>query len=151
MIETMTATAALDRLETLYTNAVANLREAVRHFLATGERVDPAARAAGIFSYPSLKVSWFGDKPSNLAIRAYARMSRQGVYATTVTRPDLFRAYLHEQLSLLEQDYGATFEVDRRDEIARMPAADGRALHVWRLGACWRNGYAAGVSATPTL
>lgn len=38
---------------------------------------------------------------------------------------------------------GAHFEVHRRDEIARIPAADGRQLHVWRLGACWRNGYAA--------
>ena len=41
MTETMTAPmtgkAALDRLETLYTQSVANLRDAVRHFLATGE------------------------------------------------------------------------------------------------------------------
>ena len=79
MTDTMTATAALDRLETLYTQSVASLREAARNFLATGERVDPAARAAGIFSYPSLTVSWFGDRPANLAIRAYARLSRPGV------------------------------------------------------------------------
>jgi AMP nucleosidase len=107
----MTAQAALDRLETLYFQSVANLREAVKTFLATGERPDAEARARGIFSYPELRVSWFGDRPRNLATRAYARLSRQGVYSTTVTRPDLFRPYLIEQLGLLEQDYGATFDV----------------------------------------
>jgi len=121
MTETMTATAALDRLEILYAQSVASLREAARAFLATGERVDPAARAAGIFSYPALKVSWFGDRPANLATRAYARMSRPGVYSTTVTRPDLFRPYLMEQLSLLEQDYGATFEVTPSEQEIPFP------------------------------
>ena len=107
----MGAVAALDRLEELYTQSVANLRQAVRTFIDTGERADPVIRAQGAFAYPLLRVSWFGDRPANLEARAYARMSRQGVYSTTVTRPDLFRPYLQEQLSLLEQDYGATFEV----------------------------------------
>jgi AMP nucleosidase len=117
----MTAGAALDRLETLYTDSVANLRDAVRHFLVTGERADTEARAKGLFSYPSLKISWFGDRPINLPIRAYARMSRQGVYATTVTRPDLFRSYLQEQLTLLEQDYGATFTVEPSEQEIPFP------------------------------
>ena len=125
MTETMngplTGTAALDRLETLYTQSVANLRDAVRHFLATGERAEAEARAGGLFSYPLLKVSWFGDRPANLATRAYARISRQGVYSTTITRPDLFRPYLLEQLSLLEQDYGATFEVTPSEQEIPFP------------------------------
>ena len=121
MTETMTATAALDRLETLYTNAVANLRDAVRHFLATGERADVEARAKGLFSYPSLKISWFGDRPTNLPIRSYARMSRQGVYSTTVTRPDLYRPYLMEQLTLLQQDYDVTFEVGPSEQEIPFP------------------------------
>ncbi|NBB51672.1 AMP nucleosidase [Rhizobium sp. CRIBSB] len=112
MTETMTPAAALDRLETLYTRSVANLRDAVKTFLATGERADPGARARGLFAYPSLRISWFGDRPADLPIRSYARMSRQGVYSTTVTRPDLFRPYLMEQLSLLQQDYDVRFEVE---------------------------------------
>ena len=111
MTDTISVEAALDRLETLYADAVANLREAVRVFLETGERADPEARANGLFSYPQLRVSWFGERPPNLDSRAYARMSRQGVYATTVTRPDLYRTYLREQMMLLEKDYGATFSV----------------------------------------
>ena len=64
MTETMTAQAALDRLQTLYDQSVTNLREAVRTFLATGERPDPEARARGLFSYPELRVSWFGERPA---------------------------------------------------------------------------------------
>jgi AMP nucleosidase len=121
MTDTMTAQAALDRLETLYSQSVANLREAVKTFLATGERPDAEARANGLFSYPELRVSWFGDRPANLATRAYARLSRQGVYSTTITRPELFRSYLNEQLALLEQDYGATFDVGPSDQEIPFP------------------------------
>src|SRR5690606_24557854 len=90
-------------------------------FLATGRRPDPEARARGLFSYPQLRVSWFGDRPPNLAIRAYGRMSRPGVYSTTITRPDLFRPYLGEQLGLLAAEYGAAFEVGPSDQEIPFP------------------------------
>jgi AMP nucleosidase len=112
---------ALDRLETLYTASVDRLRQAVRTFTNTGERADPKARAEGLFAYPRLRVSWFGDRPTDLPPRAYARLSRPGVYSTTVTRPELFRPYLTEQLGLLEQDYGATFEVMPSDQEIPFP------------------------------
>ena len=121
MTETMTPAAALDRLEALYNQSVANLRKAVRDFLETGERADPEARARGLFAYPSLKISWFGDRPINLPIRSFARMSRQGIYSTTITRPDLFRPYLTEQLTLLQQDYDVTFEVEPSDQEIPFP------------------------------
>ena len=121
MTETMTAQAALDRLQTLYDQSVTSLREAVRTFLATGERPDPEARARGLFSYPELRVSWFGERPANLASRAYARISRPGVYSTTVTRHELFRPYLTEQLALLEADYGAAFDVRPSDQEIPFP------------------------------
>lgn len=121
MTELMTAEAALDRLQTLYDDAVANLRRAVKTFLDTGERADAQDRAKGLFSYPQLKISWFGERPANLETRAYARLSRPGVYSTTVTRPDLFRAYLLEQLTLLQQDYGATFEVEPSEQEIPFP------------------------------
>ena len=111
MTEQMTAQAALDRLETLYTQSVTNLRDAVRDFVETGARPDPVKRAEGVFAYPELRIRWDGDRPQDLEPRAYARLAKQGVYSTTVTRPDLFRPYLTEQLGLLEQEYGATFEV----------------------------------------
>ena len=121
MTETMTPAAALDRLEALYNQSVANLRKAVRDFLETGERADPEARARRLFAYPTLKISWCGDRPINLPIRSFARMSRQGIYSTTITRPDLFRPYLTEQLTLLQQDYDVTFEVEPSDQEIPFP------------------------------
>jgi AMP nucleosidase len=117
----MNASAALDRLETLYAQSVAELRAAVKTFLETGDRADAEARANGLFAYPRLKVTWFGERPANLEARAYGRMSRPGVYSTTVTRPDLFRPYLTEQLDLLARDYGATFEVEPSDQEIPFP------------------------------
>ncbi len=121
MTDQMTVTAALDRLEDLYCTSVANLRAAVKTFLQTGERADPRARAAGLFAYPRLKVTWFGERPANLEVRAYGRMSRPGIYATTITRPDLFRPYLTEQLGLLLRDYGATVEVEPSEQEIPFP------------------------------
>ncbi|MDQ8030079.1 MAG: AMP nucleosidase, partial [Brevundimonas sp.] len=121
MTNTMTATAALDRLETLYAQSVASLRDAVKTFLATGERPDIDERNNGLFAYPELRVSWFGDRPQGLPIRAWARLSRPGVYSTTITRPELYRSYLQEQLTLLEQDYGATFDVGPSEQEIPFP------------------------------
>ena len=121
MTDQIEVTAALDRLEALYSASVANLRAAVKTFLQTGERADPQARADGLFAYPRLKVTWFGERPANLEVRAYGRMSRPGVYATTITRPDLFRPYLTEQLGLLLRDYGATVEVEPSDQEIPFP------------------------------
>lgn len=121
MKKEMTAQAALDRLETHYNQSVANLRDAVRAFIATGEITSTDARAGGLFTYPQLSVSWFGERLDIQPIRAFARLSRPGVYSTTVTRPDLFRPYLEEQLTLLEQDYGATFEVGPSDQEIPFP------------------------------
>lgn len=88
----------------------------MKRFLETGERADPEARAAGLFAYPRLTVSWFGDRPQDLETRAFARLSRTGVYTTTVTRPDLYRDYLLEQLTLLASEYGATITVEPSDQ-----------------------------------
>ena len=126
MTKQMTAQAALDRLETLYTQSVTNLRDAVRDFVETGARPDPLKRAEGVFAYPELRIRWDGDRPQDLEPRAYARLSKQGVYSTTVTRPDLFRPYLTEQLELLEREYDATFEVEvSRQEIPFPYVTDG--------------------------
>jgi len=117
----MTPQAVIDRLETLYNQSVANLRDAVKVFLETGERADIEARANGLFSYPKLTISWFGDKPQNLETRAFGRLSRPGIYTTTITRPDLFRNYLLEQLTLLADEYDATFEVGPSDQEIPFP------------------------------
>jgi len=112
MTQRLDAAGAVDRLEAVYADAVAALRQALQDFLKDGRKPDLAARAAGIFGYPQLKMIWRAETAAPRLNRAYARLSSPGVYTSTVTRPDLFRGYLLEQLGLLEQDYGVTFEVE---------------------------------------
>ena len=118
--------AVVDRLQGLYTDSVSNLRAALADFLERGVRPDPISRAAGAFAYPELRLTWSADQPRPRVDRAYARLSRPGVYATTFTRPEIFRAYLTEQLELLERDYDATFEVEKsRQEMPYPYVLDG--------------------------
>ncbi len=107
----LSASEALDQLETRYESALAALRDAISTFVRDGSLPDVAKRAAGLFAYPQLSVSWDGQFRDNPRTRAYGRFSRIGQYSTTVTRPALFRNYLTEQLTLLEIQYGAKFEV----------------------------------------
>jgi AMP nucleosidase len=129
MSENLTPQAATDRLIARYDAAVHALRQAVRDFIDTGALPDPEARARGLFAYPLLRVEWQGDTPPPPQGRAYARLSRPGVYQTTVTRPDLYRAYLVEQLELLVQDYGATISVHASTQEIPFPyVMDGAAV-----------------------
>jgi AMP nucleosidase len=111
-IGTSAAAKTVERLQELYLDSSTALKAALAAFLERGERPDPKARAKGAFAYPELRLTWRGD-PAPRLYRAFARLSRPGVYATTVTRPELMRDYLIEQLGLLERDYGATFETSK--------------------------------------
>jgi AMP nucleosidase len=112
------AIAVVERLNEEYERAVGALRDALRAYLENGVRPDPQSRFDGTFAYPELRLVYDPEAlPPKLA-RAYARLSRPGVYATTVTRPNQFRDYLVEQLSLLMDDYEVEIEIDRsRQEI----------------------------------
>jgi AMP nucleosidase len=101
----------VDRLETLYRDSVAALRAALKTYLEDGRRPDPQLRAKGVFAYPQLRLTHDGERRPSLDRRAYARLSTAGAYVTSITRPEFFRAYLIEQLSLLIEDYGVVAEV----------------------------------------
>ena len=47
---------------------------------------------------------------------SYGFVSRPGVHETTVTRPDLFRAYLTEQIKLLIDNHGVPVEIGELSE-----------------------------------
>ena len=47
---------------------------------------------------------------------SYGFVAGPGVYQTTVTRPDLFRAYLIEQIGLLIKNHGVPIEIGESDE-----------------------------------
>lgn len=100
---------AADRLEALYRGAVDGLRATVERFLEDRAPPPPGARAQ--FCYPELRVAYLPAPDSMPPPRAYARFPEPGVFATTVTQPGFFRAYLINQLRPLMEEYGATVEV----------------------------------------
>jgi AMP nucleosidase len=112
------AIAVVERLNDEYERAVDALRTALRAYLENGTRPDPQTRFDGTFAYPELRLTYDPEAlPPKLA-RSYARVSRPGVYATTVTKPAQFKDYLVEQLSLLMDDFDVEIEVERsRQEI----------------------------------
>lgn len=104
------AQAAVARLTEIYEASVANLRSALERFASDGVPPD-ASQRAGAFVYPELRVSYKPNGATPKVDRAFARFNQAGVYAVTITRPDLFRSYLLEQLEPLIADYGAEVEV----------------------------------------
>ena len=107
------ASAVVDRLETEYDRSVAALRADLKDFLSTRQAPDPAVRAGGAYAYPALRLTYLAKGPPPRLTRAFARFSQGGTYVTTITRPDLFRPYLTEQLSLLLGDFAVDVDVVR--------------------------------------
>ena len=95
----------LDELESRYAASVDRLRAALRAFASEGHRPDLAARDAGAFAYPELRIAYDPETPPPSPARAFARLNQPGIYTTSVARPALFRAYLAEQLDHLVRDY----------------------------------------------
>jgi AMP nucleosidase len=111
----------VDQLEREYSASVDALRSALRTFLNGGPPPSPEARQGGAFAYPELRLTWPAGEPFPRISRAFARIGAPGRYAVTVTRPDLFRSYLIEQLSLLQQDFVVEIEVGRSDQEIPFP------------------------------
>ena len=107
------AAAVVDQLTEHYQQAVEDLRSALKTYLETGEHPAVETRLEGAFAYPELRLTYAPTGRSPKLARAYARLSRSGAYATTVTRPELYRDFLIEQLTLLFADYGVEVEVGR--------------------------------------
>lgn len=103
------ATDAVDRLQEHYEGSVAAIRRALDQFLA--HKTAPTAQERARFRYPELRVTYEPAKLPAVSRRGYAKFSAPGVYATTVTHPAEFRAYLLDQLTPLIRDYGALVEV----------------------------------------
>src|SRR6478609_2294498 len=105
------AETAVARLTEIYEASVANLRAALERFAVDGVPPEAEHRARGAFVYPELRVSYRPNGAPPKVDRAFARFNQAGLYSVTITRPDLFRAYLLEQLGPLIADYGAQVEV----------------------------------------
>jgi AMP nucleosidase len=105
------AAAIVDELDRRYRQSVQALRAALRTVLDGGPPPDRATRESGAFAYPELRLTAPPGRPVPRISRAFARIGAPGCYAVTVTRPDLFRGYLVEQLGLLLKDFAVEVEV----------------------------------------
>jgi AMP nucleosidase len=105
--------ALVDELAAIHRQSVNALRSALAAYLDRGAAPAASDRAAGIFAYPELRVAYRWAEPPPGPVRAFGRLNAPGLYATTIARPELFRAYLIEQLSYLVRDYGVTVSVGR--------------------------------------
>ncbi|QDI77629.1 MULTISPECIES: AMP nucleosidase [Leisingera] len=95
------ATEAVDRLELLYRQATGFICEEFSRAMADGAPDNQRIRAF----YPEIRFSTltFAQVDSRLS---FGHVSAPGTYATTVTRPDLFRNYLIQQIGLLIRNHG---------------------------------------------
>ena len=99
------AEAAVDRLQTLYDQATDFLSD---HFSTAVLGQRPASRVRAFYPEIRLTTTSYTKTDSRLS---YGHVAGPGVYSTTVTRPDLFRNYLIQQITLLMQNHGVAVTI----------------------------------------
>ena len=104
------ASAAVVRLEEIYDRNTAFLRDRFEAY-ANGEAIGSRVRAA--YPFVRITIATHARLDSRLS---YGFVAGPGVYATTVTRPDLFRTYLTEQIKLLIENHGVPVEIGELSE-----------------------------------
>lgn len=103
------AAAAVDHLCTLYDTSVEFLRDAFSKAVAGPV---PETRFRAFYPEIRLTVSSFALTDSRLA---FGHVAGPGTHATTVTRPDLFRSYLIQQIGLLIENHGVPIRIGASD------------------------------------
>jgi hypothetical protein len=93
-------TAAVARLDEIYERNTSFLRDRFEAY-ANGESIRTRVRA----TYPFVHITTATHARLDSRL-SYGFVAGPGVYETTVTRPDLFRAYLTEQINLLIENHG---------------------------------------------
>ncbi|WP_300033315.1 AMP nucleosidase [uncultured Roseobacter sp.] len=98
--EFLDAKAAVARLEELYTQATEFL---CSHFVSAMEKGAPETRVRAYYPQVAFSTSSYAQVDTRLS---FGHVSTPGSYAATITRPDLFRAYLTQQIDLLICNHG---------------------------------------------
>jgi AMP nucleosidase len=100
---------AVDLLVALYAEATEFL---AARFSDTVTKGNPGRRMRAFYPEIRLTVTSFDKVDSRLS---FGHVSSPGTYATTVTRPDLFRNYLIQQIGLLVENHGVSVEIGPSD------------------------------------
>ena len=94
------AAAAVDRLTELYEQAAGFLKD---HFLAALANGHPGVRYRAFYPQISITTTTYAQVDSRLS---FGHVAAPGAYATTITRPDMYRHYLLQQIDLLLENHG---------------------------------------------
>jgi len=98
---------AVVALEKLYERNTRFLRDSFAALAAGG---DNSKRYRAFYPQVGVTTTSFGQVDSR---QAYGHMPNPGTFSTTVTRPDLFEAYLTEQLRLIMRNHGVPVTVSQ--------------------------------------
>ncbi|MCA0273966.1 MAG: AMP nucleosidase [Proteobacteria bacterium] len=105
----MDAEAAVSRLEALYAQATSFLVGCFSRTLR-GERPTTRVRAF----YPEVRITTTSHAKADSRL-SFGHLAVPGTYSATITRPDLFRHYLVQQLDLLIRNHGVPVVVGPSD------------------------------------
>jgi len=100
---------AIDRLEEIYRSSVDFLCTSFAEAMSGGM---PAARYRAYYPEIRLTTTTFAKADSRLS---FGHVAEPGTFATTVTRPDLFRNYLTQQIGLLMRNHGLPVTIGTSD------------------------------------
>ncbi|MAT00581.1 MAG: AMP nucleosidase [Rhodobacteraceae bacterium] len=103
------ATEAVTKLQCLYNQSISNLQKAFKSTMS-GHRPDDKIQEY----YPqiTIKIDSFSEVDSRLA---FGHVNNPGTYTTTITRPNLFKKYLIQQISLLIKNHNVPIQVNYSD------------------------------------
>ncbi|TKD18150.1 AMP nucleosidase [Rhodobacter capsulatus] len=101
--------AAVARLEQLYAEATGFLLQKFNEVLATG-RADTRFRAF----YPEVRITVTSHLKADSRL-SFGHVSSPGTKVATITRPDLFRNYLTQQIGLLIRNHGVPVQIGPSD------------------------------------
>lgn len=104
------ASAAVARLEEIYERNTKFLRDRFEAYVG-GAAITTRARAY----YPFVRITTATHARLDSRL-AYGFVAGPGVHETSVTRPDLFRSYLTEQIGLLIKNHGVPVEIGESTE-----------------------------------
>ena len=103
------ATKAVDRLTELYVQATEFLRD---NFLRTMETNAPEARIRAFYPEVRFTTSSYAHVDTRLS---FGHVSEPGTFQATITRPDLFRNYLIQQIGLLIENHNQPVSIGPSD------------------------------------
>src|SRR5215467_12372031 len=104
------ATSAVARLDEIYERNTRFLRDRFEAYV-NGEPLTTRVRA----TYPFVRITTSSHARLDSRL-SYGFVAGPGAYETTVTRPDLFRGYLTEQIGLLIHNHGVGVEIKESNE-----------------------------------